>query len=199
MRQERFLASRWPGNSIFSPLNLTRQTMTFSGLFLFTRCGSCLVLMCLRRKNRYAILGLTHQFTANLVDRERYDAYASVFADEVARLNLIPDLNHQTNGTAPSERAVGGDDRMIRPSEELRFTLFRHWNLYDSMLHSGYVAGKLKLWRDRGRRNLRGLLAKMGYVGTVALFLRRPPDSMLRLKASPSFSVSRRTRTWTLT
>jgi cell division control protein 45 len=53
---------------------------------------------------------------------------------------------------------------MIRASEEFRFTLFRHWNLYDSMLHSGYVAGKLKLWRDRGRRNLLGLLAKMGYV-----------------------------------
>ena len=56
------------------------------------------------------------------------------------------------------------DYQAIRSSEEFRFSLFRHWNLYDAMYHSGYVANKLGIWQDRGRNRLQGLLAKMGYV-----------------------------------
>jgi cell division control protein 45 len=33
------------------------------------------------------------------------------------------------------------------------------------MFHSSYVAGKLGVWKERGRKRLTGLLAKMGYVG----------------------------------
>lgn len=116
--------------------------------------------------NRLAILGLTYQFTANLIDRERYEGYASTLSNEVTRLNVdLPQRNHlgQTNGF--SSHVHHPDDRSIRLSDELRFMLFRHWNLYDSMFHSGYVAGKMKLWRDRGRKNLQGLMAKMGCVG----------------------------------
>jgi len=92
-----------------------------------------------------------------MIDRERYDAYALVLSNEVARLNINHDL------AQIGHHAISGPtDRSIRPSEELRFMLFRHWNLYDSIYHSGYVAGKLKLWRERGRKNLQGLLAKMG-------------------------------------
>lgn len=105
-------------------------------------------------------MGLTYQFTTNLIDRERYDAFVVSLSDEVARLNINHELVVQTGANL----AVSGPaDRSIRPSEELRFMLFRHWNLYDAMFHSGYVAGKLKLWRDRGRKNLQGLLAKMGF------------------------------------
>jgi cell division control protein 45 len=42
--------------------------------------------------------------------------------------------------------------------------MFRHWNLYDAMYHSSYVASKLGIWKERGRKRLTGLLAKMGYV-----------------------------------
>lgn len=112
---------------------------------------------------RLSILGLTYQFTASLIDRERYDTYAAILSNEVSRLNIdIPQRNQlgQTNGY--STQIHHPDDRSIRPSDEMRFMLFRHWNLYDSMFHSGYVAGKMKLWRDRGRKNLQGLMAKMG-------------------------------------
>lgn len=113
---------------------------------------------------RLAILGLTYQFTANLIDRERYDTFASVLENEVTRLNIAP--------PPPSAAIASGngfpqihhpDDRSIRVSDEFRFMLFRHWNLYDSLFHSGYVAGRMKLWRERGRKNLQGFLAKMGF------------------------------------
>jgi cell division control protein 45 len=46
---------------------------------------------------------------------------------------------------------------------EYQFMLYRHWSLYDSMLHSPYVASKLLLWWAHGRQRLDELLAKMGF------------------------------------
>jgi len=60
------------------------------------------------------------------------------------------------------DKYITPDDLSVRATEELRFLLFRHWNLYDAMYHSSYVAGKLGIWRERGKKKLTGLLAKMG-------------------------------------
>lgn len=89
----------------------------------------------------------------------QYRRYHELFLDEVVRLNheIIP------TGTGIG-RTPNPDDRSIQKSEELRFMLFRHWTLYDAMLHSGYVAGRLGIWKEKGRKKLQGLLAKMGYV-----------------------------------
>ncbi|MBW0558590.1 hypothetical protein O181_098305, partial [Austropuccinia psidii MF-1] len=108
-----------------------------------------------------AIIGLTYQFTSSLIDRESYDAQVKLFQREVERINFLPPDSASTQSC--QVKLLGPDDRNIRMSEELRFTLFRHWNLYDSMFHSGYVAGKLKLWREKGKKNLQGLFAKMGF------------------------------------
>jgi cell division control protein 45 len=99
-----------------------------------------------------AILGVTAQYIGNRIDRERYELYYEIFLDEVAR------LNHDPVGF----RVPNPDDTSIAKSDELRFTLFRHWNLYDAMLHSGYVAGRMGIWKEKGRKKLQGLLAKMG-------------------------------------
>ena len=58
--------------------------------------------------------------------------------------------------------ALSADDMSLRTTDELRFELFRHWTLYDAMFHSSYVAGKLGIWKEQGRKRLAGLLAKMG-------------------------------------
>ena len=103
-----------------------------------------------------AILGLTYQYITSRISRNNYDKYYSIYESEVRRLNAdIPSAN---------SGARSPDDNSIRIVEELRFTLWRHWNLYDAMLHSGYVASKLGIWRERGRKKLQGLLAKMGSV-----------------------------------
>ena len=99
-----------------------------------------------------AILAITHQYVSSRIDRDRYEAYHGLFTDEVARLNAEP-----TGMKVPNP-----DDRSIARTGELRFMLFRHWNLYDAMLHSGYVAGRMGIWREKGRKRLQGLLAKMG-------------------------------------
>eukprot|EP01084_Bolivina_argentea_P192790 330891_1 len=49
----------------------------------------------------------------------------------------------------------------IQFSTEFRFTLMRFWTLYDSMYYSRYVATKLGVWKERGKDNLKYILAKM--------------------------------------
>lgn len=107
----------------------------------------------------FAILGLTFQYTTSRISREVYDRYYTLYKDEVERLNkgVIKEGN---GGLANGAR--GPDDNSIRIVEDLRFMLWRHWNLYDAMMHSGYVANKLGIWKEKGRKKLHGLLAKMG-------------------------------------
>lgn len=113
--------------------------------------------------SRFAILGLTFQYTTSRISREYYESYHSIYNDEVSRLNRpqAEDVSHHALNT------INPDDLDVRATDELRFTLFRHWNLYDAMFHSSYVASKLGIWKERGRKRLTGLLAKMGYVYCV--------------------------------
>ncbi|KAK7015101.1 cell division control protein 45 [Favolaschia claudopus] len=104
-----------------------------------------------------AILGLTFQYTTSRISRDTYDIYHSAFRDEVFRLNPPPPTGEN------AMLSMNPDDLSVRATDELRFMLFRHWTLYDAMLHSGYVAGKLGIWKERGRKRLTGLLAKMGF------------------------------------
>ncbi|KAF9501218.1 cell division control protein 45 [Pleurotus eryngii] len=107
----------------------------------------------------FAILGLTFQYTTSRISREYYESYHSIYNDEVSRLNRpqAGDVSHHALNT------INPDDLDVRATDELRFTLFRHWNLYDAMFHSSYVASKLGIWKERGRKRLTGLLAKMGF------------------------------------
>ncbi|KAL6305383.1 CDC45 family [Sparassis latifolia] len=107
-----------------------------------------------------AILGLTFQYTTSRISRDDYDKYHSIYYDEVARLNPPPPASALKDHDFKSQHP---DDTSVYAADELRFLLFRHWNLYDAMYHSSYVAGKLGIWRDRGRKRLTGLLAKMGF------------------------------------
>ncbi|GAA5988192.1 hypothetical protein JCM11641_001606 [Rhodosporidiobolus odoratus] len=108
-----------------------------------------------------AILGTTYQFLHSLLSYPDYEIVSTLLRSEVGRLSSssasLESGHASSNHASTSER-----DRSIRPSEELRFCLFRHWNLYDSMYHSGYLGGKMKLWSVAGRKKLSGLLAKMG-------------------------------------
>jgi CDC45-like protein len=100
-------------------------------------------------------MGITFQYTTSRISRAEYDRYHSIYYDEVFR------LNPPSVASAPS--TLHPDDSSVRATEEFRFLLLRHWNLYDAMYHSSYVAGKLGIWRERGKKKLTGLLAKMGY------------------------------------
>ncbi|KAK4987730.1 DNA replication initiation factor cdc45 [Elasticomyces elasticus] len=91
-----------------------------------------------------------------------------VLQDEVRRLNptpasgLLREREMTLSGGVIPTHARSPTDTSIRISPEPRFLLIRHWSLYDSMLHSPYLASRLHIWTDTGRRRLHKLLAKMG-------------------------------------
>ena len=134
-------------------------------------------------------MGLTYQYTTSRISRAEYDKYHSIFYDEVFRLN--PPATAGSSATT----SLHPDDSSIRATDELRFLLFRHWNLYDAMYHSSYVASKLGIWRERGRKKLSGLLAKMGRVLSLDTFIPRSDDPIDFLSSKRSSHIS--TWTWT--
>ncbi|KAF3931346.1 hypothetical protein ABW19_dt0209622 [Dactylella cylindrospora] len=88
-----------------------------------------------------------------------------VLRDEVRRLNP-PSLSNGGGSVNSNNslftRAATAEDYSLRLSSEFRFMLIRHWSLYDSMLHSPYLASKLHLWSEHGKKRLHKLLATMG-------------------------------------
>ncbi|KAI0810937.1 CDC45-like protein [Irpex lacteus] len=100
-----------------------------------------------------AILGLTYQYTTSRISRSEYDKFHVVYHDEVARLRPpLPSSSNNASSDYSEYKAQNPDDRAIFATDEWRFMLFRHWNLYDAMYHS-----------KKGRKRLTGLLAKMGF------------------------------------
>jgi len=110
-------------------------------------------------ESRLAILGLTYQYITSRITREDYETYHGLYYDEVSRLNPLP---ANSNSGSAFILSLNPDDLSVRATDELRFMFFRHWTLYDAMYHSSYVASKLGIWKERGRKRLTGLLAKMG-------------------------------------
>lgn len=98
---------------------------------------------------------------------ERGERVRQILRDEVHRLNPPDpyerdrDIRGEINGVIPTT-ARSPTDKSIRLSPEPRFLLVRHWSLYDSMLHSPYLASRLHVWTENGRKRLHKLLAKMG-------------------------------------
>lgn len=98
--------------------------------------------------------------------RSQYEEEVSWLRERCLLLNRDP-ASHQTtmsNGDATLQAAhlTANRDGRIRFEAEFRFMLARHWTLFDSMLHSRFMATRLGVWREKGRRMLETFLAKMG-------------------------------------
>ena len=112
-----------------------------------------------------AIVGITSSSISPSGPGSRVNQIQEVLRDEVRRLNPIPEaelLRSQNSETIIPTAARSPTDTSIKLSPEPRFFLIRHWSLYDSMLHSPYLATRLHIWSDAGRKRLHKLLAKMG-------------------------------------
>ncbi|TPX64767.1 hypothetical protein SpCBS45565_g05664 [Spizellomyces sp. 'palustris'] len=122
-----------------------------------------------------SIIGLSDQYLHDRIDQRRYLSQVDTYKDEVARFNIRHGAGGDENDDIDSLFGESGtklgpgsaiirnaDDHAIRCDDEFRLMLLRHWTLYESMYHSGYVATKLGIWKERGRQRLTNLLVKMG-------------------------------------
>ncbi|KAI9137153.1 CDC45 family [Paraphysoderma sedebokerense] len=138
-----------------------------------------------------AILGLTDQYIHHRISHTRYLQQTEVYQTLVrkyfptpptsstsnATSSTDPDLDDPslepmpTNGNAHSTEedltisgvAVDPGKGYVKfEAEELRFIHYRHWNLYDSLIHSDYVCCRVSGWNEKGKSRVRNMLAKMG-------------------------------------
>ncbi|KAF9971703.1 hypothetical protein BGZ73_005255 [Actinomortierella ambigua] len=114
-------------------------------------------------KNReLAIVGLTSMYTNEQISHEDYLEKVQLYKDESERLFPTPASRSNSSREIPSV-STPSEDGKIQCTDEYRFVMVRHWSLYEAMYHSHYVASRLGIWRERGRRRLLALLAKMGF------------------------------------
>lgn len=107
-----------------------------------------------------AIIGLTSLSVQNRLSASSYDTYYRIFKEEVNRQNPPP-AAPKSGHTRVNGR--NHNDLAIRTESEYRFMLFRHWSLYDAMLHSPYLGAKMKVYSEPGKKQLHKLFAKMGF------------------------------------
>eukprot|EP00457_Paulinella_chromatophora_P004477 gb/GEZN01004489.1/.p1 GENE.gb/GEZN01004489.1/~~gb/GEZN01004489.1/.p1 ORF type:complete len:584 (-),score=68.31 gb/GEZN01004489.1/:81-1832(-) len=111
----------------------------------------------------FSIVGLTDLYVHQRIIKERYDMQVQYTNEEVARLNAQDE-------EAESKEVKLQEDQLVTHTKighihfkmELRFMCFRHWNLFDAMQHSVYIATRLGTWSESGQRQLQQFLAKMG-------------------------------------
>lgn len=132
--------------------------------FSFTGHSSSLTLYDLARKMSkdsnellwMAIVGVTEQFLTSKVDQDTYfEVVHGTLQSHVSRLNA---------GNRDEQAAAGMSINCLRISfeEDLNLHLYRHWTVYDSIIHSPVTACQFKVWKLKGQSLLHEFLAAIG-------------------------------------
>ncbi|RKP13698.1 CDC45-like protein-domain-containing protein [Piptocephalis cylindrospora] len=120
----------------------------------------------LRRSNRsllwWGIVGMTDQYIHDRCPNERYALEYHLAMEETTTTNSSSTTESTSAQDVADALSTQGAEDRIESTDELRFTLFRHWSLYDAMYHSRYVATRLGIWKERGRSRLLGFLTRLG-------------------------------------
>lgn len=112
----------------------------------------------------YAITGVTDLFLSSSLMENAYLEYLSQLKRVQERLN--PNIAQKSKAESTSltmPQNLVNTDGVISYEHDMKFVLMRHWTLYNSMLHSDFVASRMSAWREKGRKQLELLLAKMGF------------------------------------
>jgi cell division control protein 45 len=106
----------------------------------------------------FGIVGLTDQFLMNSIDMEAYMFHIDLYKDEAKKFNI-----KTCDRDSFEPISMSSDDySIVYKAKEFNFMLFRHWTLLESLMHSNYIASRLGLWREKGKKSLQNLLAKIG-------------------------------------
>jgi cell division control protein 45 len=115
-------------------------------------------------------VGLTDQFIHDRIDTATYTADVERHhhlvlarnADDASETATTTHVDEATGEMVQVSVTGGRTVTRLVVENELRFLLYRHWSLYDAMLHSVYVASRVSTWAERGETRLKQLFASMG-------------------------------------
>eukprot|EP01117_Protostelium_nocturnum_P014738 TRINITY_DN563_c0_g4_i1.p1 TRINITY_DN563_c0_g4~~TRINITY_DN563_c0_g4_i1.p1 ORF type:complete len:539 (-),score=188.81 TRINITY_DN563_c0_g4_i1:20-1636(-) len=99
-----------------------------------------------------AIVGFTDQFVHQRISDSQYLKGIEYFKKENRSEKFSVDKMQEDKG-------YGG---VITFGYEYKFNLHRHWSLYESMYHSTYIASRLGIWTENGKKKLKTILVNMG-------------------------------------
>ncbi|KAF6147723.1 hypothetical protein GIB67_006696 [Kingdonia uniflora] len=108
-----------------------------------------------------ACVSLTDQFVHERLTNERYQDGVMELEQRINDGGNLAEITSVTLKDGTKIRAP--ETSRIAYEDEPRLMLLREWNLFDSMQCSSYIATKLKTWSDNGLKNLKLLLAQMGF------------------------------------
>ena len=112
---------------------------------------------------RLSILSYTNNYIYGKSSLLEYTSLTKEHKDEVDRLSSFSHSQFTSESdqllSKTGEKTTGSSIRFI---EDFHLVLLRHWNLHDSLFYSSYVATKLGVWKEKGRKRLTNLLVKMG-------------------------------------
>jgi len=133
-----------------------------------------------------AAVSLTGYYDLGLINKSQY--HTTAWQDLKEALDYAStDLPPSANGASQRVDDDGGRS-YIAPRrmplrlerESLRLTLYKHWELEKSMMHSSYVYGSLELNRDKGQRALKSFFAYAGIPPSSFANLYDAMDSYVR-------------------
>eukprot|EP00094_Tigriopus_californicus_P000040 TCALIF_00040-PA protein Name:"Similar to CDC45 Cell division control protein 45 homolog (Homo sapiens)" AED:0.07 eAED:0.08 QI:0/0.16/0/0.85/1/1/7/0/2542 len=99
----------------------------------------------------WAIIGLTEQSILMKSESDQYLIQMGQVRDHVTRLNNRLDAD-----------TLAVNCLKVAFDKELNLVLYRHWTIYESLIHSLYTAAKFKIWTLKGKQRLSEFLAELG-------------------------------------
>eukprot|EP00095_Tigriopus_kingsejongensis_P001973 maker-scaffold886_size84816-snap-gene-0.33 protein:Tk01973 transcript:maker-scaffold886_size84816-snap-gene-0.33-mRNA-1 annotation:"cell division control protein 45 homolog" len=99
----------------------------------------------------WAIVGLAEQRLLLKSENDQHLLQIDEVRDHVTRLNNRMDADN-----------VAVNCLKVSFDKELNLVLYRHWTIYDSLIHSLYTASKFKIWTLKGKQRLSEFLAELG-------------------------------------
>eukprot|EP00045_Choanoeca_perplexa_P000392 m.14340 g.14340 ORF g.14340 m.14340 type:complete len:588 (+) comp10260_c0_seq1:265-2028(+) len=99
-----------------------------------------------------AMVGLVDAYLEDRLSSMDYYRHYQELARDATRLN----------GHTLEDGTVHRGVALSTLKADFRFPVYRHWNLYESMQHSRYVAARLDVWRSNGITSIHDMLAKVG-------------------------------------
>lgn len=92
------------------------------------------------------VLTNAQQYLSEHIGTDTYLYLYDLLDKAVKARNIAPAA--LADADAGGNKAPARPEGFISPSVEPRFVAFRHWNLYDAMYYSDYIAVNLETWKE---------------------------------------------------
>jgi cell division control protein 45 len=107
-------------------------------------------------------LGLTDQFLHSRIPQIKYDDEVIELKQEVSQKNVPEDNSADDESQDVKALTLAKPGMITFQPNEYSFFMYSHWNLIDSLFHSPYIATRLGVWKEPGKRKLNTFLARIG-------------------------------------